>query len=133
MEQTLGICQALGYGCREGGAVQEVLDTRSVSNQTLKPKPWAAQVQEYLLDTAAPIWVNLSRGHIELYREIQSLQCGHSAYLEQQFGRAGPFWGRQYLFWHDGKPLTLIHEVFSPALDEYLGEMTRMELRSPKP
>lgn len=53
------------------------------------------------------------------------LQLGHSPYLEQQFGRVGPFWGRQYLFWHKGKPLTLIHEVFSPALDEYLGDMKR--------
>ncbi len=80
-----------------------------------------SQVEQYLRDTAAPIWVNLSRGRAELYREIQSLQQGDSKFLERHFGRPGPFWGRQYLFWHGGKPLTLIHEAFSPALDDYLG------------
>ena len=39
----------------------------------------------------------------------------------RQFGRTGPFWGRQYLFWHDRKPLTVIHEVFSTSLERYLG------------
>ncbi|MFM6197906.1 MAG: chorismate pyruvate-lyase family protein, partial [Dolichospermum sp.] len=28
-----------------------------------------------------------------------------------------------YLFWHHGKPLTLIYEVFSPFLTKYLGPM----------
>ncbi len=51
------------------------------------------------------------------------LQQGDSQFLEQQFGRPGPFWGRQYLFWHNGKPLTVIHEVFSPALEQFLGPM----------
>ena len=83
----------------------------------------AVQVEEYLRDTAAPIWVNLSRERAELYREIQTLQHGDSNFLEQHFGRPGPFWGRQYLFWHGGKPLTVIHEVFSPALEEFLGPM----------
>ena len=39
----------------------------------------------------------------------------------RRFQAQGPFWGRQYLFWHDGKPLTLIYEVFSTALEEFLG------------
>ncbi len=37
------------------------------------------------------------------------------------FQAEGPFWGRQYLFWHGGKPLTLIYEVFSTSLEEFLG------------
>ena len=69
--------------------------------------------------------MSLSRGRTELYREIQGLQLGHSAYLEEQFGRTGPFWGRQYFFWHNGKPLKLILEGFSPALDAYLGDMAQ--------
>ena len=81
------------------------------------------QVEDYLRDTAAPIWVNLSRERAELYREIQTLQQGDCEFLEQQFGQPGPFWGRQYLFWHNGKPLTVIHEVFSPALEQFLGPM----------
>jgi len=38
------------------------------------------------------------------------------------FGRSGPFWARHYLFYHNGRPLTLIYEVFSPNLDEWLGD-----------
>ena len=37
------------------------------------------------------------------------------------FQASGPFWGRHYVFWHNGKPLTLIYEVFSTALEQYLG------------
>lgn len=48
---------------------------------------------------------------------------GHSPRLEELFGVAGPFWGRHYTFWHDGQPLTLIYEVFSPRLTAYLGPM----------
>ena len=43
--------------------------------------------------------------------------------LEQAFNESGPFWGRHYLFWHHGQPLTLIYEVFSPYLRNYLGPM----------
>lgn len=39
----------------------------------------------------------------------------------RRFQCEGPFWGRQYLFWHDGKPLTLIYEVFSNQLEQFLG------------
>lgn len=37
------------------------------------------------------------------------------------FKAPGPYWGRHYVFWHNGKPLTLIYEVFSTALEQYLG------------
>ena len=39
----------------------------------------------------------------------------------RNFRQPGPFWGRQYIFWHDGRPLTLIYEVFSPVLQQLLG------------
>lgn len=42
--------------------------------------------------------------------------------LCRHFGHQGPFWGRQYLFWHCQRPLTLIHEVFSPSLQRHLGQ-----------
>jgi chorismate--pyruvate lyase len=41
----------------------------------------------------------------------------------RKFGHEGPFWGREYIFWADGQPVTLINEIFSPALEEYLGPM----------
>lgn len=81
----------------------------------------ASHVDEYLQNRNLPIWESLSRLHTELYRDIQGIYYGESEALETGFGEKGPFWGRNYLFWHSGKPLTLIYEVFSPYLSKYLG------------
>ncbi|KAK9791355.1 hypothetical protein WJX73_006727 [Symbiochloris irregularis] len=92
---------------------------------------WNADMADnYLQDKEAPIWVSLMRDRTELYREIQVVSLGNSSFLQRTFSRPGPFWGRQYLFWHGGKPLTLIHEVFSSSLEAYLGPcpMPRMNL-----
>ena len=43
---------------------------------------------------------------------------GTSTHLEHLLGVPGPFWGRHYAFWHGGKPLCVIYEVFSPRLFE---------------
>jgi len=83
----------------------------------------ASHVDEYLQNKSLPIWASLARLRTELYRDIQGLYYGDSVALEDAFGQIGPFWGRHYLFWHRGKPLTLIYEVFSPYLIRYLGPM----------
>jgi chorismate lyase len=81
----------------------------------------ASHVDEYLQNRSLPIWASLARLRTELYRDIQGIYSGDSTTLEAAFGLAGPFWGRHYLFWHHGQPLTLIYEVFSPYLTKYLG------------
>lgn len=83
----------------------------------------ASHVDEYLQNKSLPIWASLARLRTELYRDVQGIYYGHSTALEAAFGESGPFWGRHYLFWHYGKPLTLIYEVFSPYLTKYLGPM----------
>ena len=45
--------------------------------------------------------------------------------LEDAFRLPGPFLGRHYVFYHDGRPLTLIMEVFSPRLEKYLGPVAQ--------
>ena len=84
----------------------------------------ASHVDEYLENRDLPIWASLAKLRTELYRDIQGIYFGHSASLEAAFDQKGPFWGRHYLFWHHGKPLTLIYEVFSPYLIRYLGPMS---------
>lgn len=84
----------------------------------------ASHVDEYLQNRSLPIWASLARLRTELYRDVQGVYYGHSAELERAFGQTGPFWGRHYLFWHHGQPLTLIYEVFSPYLEKYLGTAT---------
>lgn len=83
----------------------------------------ASHVDEYLQNRNLPIWASLTRLRTELYRDVQGLYYGDSPALEAAFAQSGPFWGRHYLFWHHGQPLTLIYEVFSPYLTKYLGPM----------
>jgi chorismate lyase len=97
---------------------------RTASGQRLAyATSWWEQshVDEYLKNRSIPVWTSLAR--LELYRDLKGIYCGHSAALEEAFGQPGPFWGRHYLFWHHGQPLTLIYEVFSPYLQKYLGSM----------
>ncbi|KAJ0393709.1 hypothetical protein P43SY_007551 [Pythium insidiosum] len=68
-----------------------------------------------------PIGKNILQNRTELFRDMQSVHCGSSRELEKAFGHAGPFWGRSYLFWKGGRPVTFIYEVFSPALEKYMG------------
>ena len=81
----------------------------------------ASHVDEYLQNRSLPIWASLARIRTELYRDVQGIYYGYSQALEEGFAEPGPFWGRHYLFWHNGQPLTLIYEVFSPYLTNYLG------------
>lgn len=83
----------------------------------------ATAVSEYLKDSSLPIWASLSKERLELYRDIHDIYYGDCPHLEDMFNSKGPFWGRDYVFWHDQEPLTVIHEVFSSALSEYLGSM----------
>lgn len=83
----------------------------------------ASHVDEYLKNRSLPVWASLAQLRTELYRDIQGIYFGRSAALAAAFKQEGPFWGRHYLFWHRGKPLTLIYEVFSPYLIRYLGPM----------
>lgn len=81
----------------------------------------ASHVDEYLQNRSLPIWASLARLRTELYRDVRGIYYGYSPALEAGFNVEGPFWGRHYLFWHHGQPLTLIYEVFSPYLTKYLG------------
>lgn len=85
---------------------------------------WAAEeVNKYLKEVQEPMWVNFSRERMELFRSIQRIYVGNSKPLEEAFQIRGPFWARHYLFYHSGRPLTLIYEVFSRSLEKYLGPM----------
>ncbi|PLZ88405.1 chorismate lyase [Fischerella thermalis] len=87
----------------------------------------ASHVDEYLQNRSLPIWASLARLRTELYRDVQGIYYGYSDALKSGFDEEGPFWGRHYLFWHHGQPLTLIYEVFSPYLTKYLGAMQLLQ------
>lgn len=94
-----------------------------------RPVVWATSwwdestAESCIQDRSKPIWASLAEARMELYREISSVYCGSFPELESAFGATGPFWGRDYIFWHRGAPLTIIQEVFSSGLQTYLGPM----------
>ena len=109
-----------------GPRVRRQVWVRTASGQRLYyAASWweASHVDEYLQNKSLPIWASLARLRTDLYRDVQGIYYGNSEALESGFQEQGPFWGRHYLFWHHGQPLTLIYEVFSPFLTKYLGAM----------
>jgi chorismate lyase len=86
----------------------------------------ADHVDEYLQNRSLPIWASLAKLRTELYRDVRGIYCGHSPILTASF-EPGTLWGRHYLFWHQGRPLTLIYEVFSPNLQQYLGQLPHID------
>lgn len=106
-----------------GGSVDRWRSAAGGAHNLVYAASWwnAPLARHYLADASQPIWASLSKGRTELYRDIRTVTYGPCARLEAAFGVAGPFWGRDYVFWHDGAPLTVIHEIFSPSLSQYLG------------
>jgi chorismate-pyruvate lyase len=83
------------------------------------------QADENLRDRQQPIWRSLTADRAGLFREVDGLAQVSEPWLEQGFGAAGPFWSRHYRFFRGGQELTVIREVFSPALERWLGPSTR--------
>ena len=115
-------------GPREINQLQEPLIRRQVwiRNQN-KNLAWAEswwnseQVSENLKAKEEPIWKNLTQNRSELFREVDNIAIVNSKWLEEKFSYQGPFWSRNYRFFRNKKPLTIIREVFNPHLETWLG------------
>ena len=79
------------------------------------------QVSQNLKSKEEPIWKNLTQDRSELFREVDSISIVNSNWLEEEFCFEGPFWSRNYRFFRNKKPLTIIREVFNPLLENWLG------------
>ena len=79
------------------------------------------QAEEHLRQKDQPIWRSLTSKRAELFREVDGLAQVDAPWLTERFGYPGPFWSRHYRFFRGGKELTVIREVFSPALETWLG------------
>ena len=82
-----------------------------------------ATMQKYLQDPSLPIWVSLNQKYTELYRDLKGIYKGACPKLAEAFGypEVDSFWARHYLLWHGGEPITMLYEVYSPAIGKYLG------------
>ena len=115
-------------GPREIDQLKEPLIRRQVwiRNQN-KNLAWAEswwnseQVSRNLKSKEEPIWKNLTQDRSELFREVDSISIVNSNWLEEEFCFEGPFWSRNYRFFRNKKPLTIIREVFNPLLETWLG------------
>ena len=115
-------------GPREIDQLKEPLIRRQVwiRNQN-KNLAWAEswwnseQVSQNLKSNEEPIWKNLTQDRSELFREVDSISIVNSNWLEEEFCFEGPFWSRNYRFFRNKKPLTIIREVFNPLLETWLG------------
>ncbi|MFN9931705.1 MAG: chorismate pyruvate-lyase family protein, partial [Cyanobacteriota bacterium] len=83
-----------------------------------------AEAEAHLRDRSRPIWLSLTAGRAELFREVDGLGQVQADWLEQRFEHRGPFWSRHYRFFRQGRELTVIREVFSPELERWLGPAT---------
>lgn len=90
-----------------------------------------AEADQHLQDRALPIWLSLTQGRSELFREVDGLALVQSPWLEDGFEARGPFWSRHYRFFRQGRELTVIREVFSPSLEQWLGQAPRQGLHMP--
>ena len=79
------------------------------------------QVSKNLKEKEEPIWKNLTQDRSELFREVDSISIVNSNWLKKEFCFKGPFWSRNYRFFRNKKPLTIIREVFNPHLETWLG------------
>ncbi len=82
-----------------------------------------AVMQKYLKDPSLPIWVSLNQKYTELYRDLKGIYHGSCPQVAEAFGypEINTYWGRHYLLWHGGAPITMIYEIYSPAIGKYLG------------
>ena len=79
------------------------------------------EAEHHLQQRNQPIWRSLTASRAELYREVDGLARVEAPALEAGFGCPGPYWSRHYRFFRQGRELTVIREVFSPLLEEWLG------------
>lgn len=82
------------------------------------------QAELHLRQRDQPIWRSLTSERAELFREVDGLALVDAPWLAARFRAEGPYWARHYRFFRGGQPLTVIREVFSPAIARWLGPST---------
>tara|TARA_Y100001968_G_scaffold324813_1_gene364913 strand:- start:263 stop:742 length:480 start_codon:yes stop_codon:yes gene_type:complete len=86
------------------------------------------EAKKHLQNKNQPIWRSLTQDRSELFREVDGLALVNANWLESKFKKEGPFWSRHYRFFRNQQELTVIREVFNPALEKWLGPAPRKEL-----
>ena len=81
-----------------------------------------SQVKVNLINKKEPIWKNLTQDRSELFREIDTIGLVNANWLEKEFSCKAPFWSRNYRFFRNRKPLTIIKEVFNPYIEKWIGD-----------
>ena len=86
------------------------------------------EAEKHLTNKHQPIWQSLTQGRSELFREVDGLALVNAKWLASAFQTPGPFWSRHYRFFREKQELTVIREVFSPKLEQWLGSVSRHQI-----
>lgn len=84
-----------------------------------------AAYSRYLTNPTLPIGTSIVASRLELFRQMVDVACGTAP--QEVFGERreeGPVsnvWCRSYLMYVGGQAISLVYEVFSPALQRFLG------------
>lgn len=80
----------------------------------------AAAADRFMKNREETMWSNLRTQNVELYREVRRVYLGKNKELAKKFGCEDPenaeIWGRHYIFWSGGEPITVVYEAFSPKI-----------------
>ena len=80
------------------------------------------KILQNLTNEKEPIWKNLTKDRSELFREVDTIAIVNADWLDKEFRSKGPYWSRNYRFFRNKKPLTIIREVFNPYIEKWLGK-----------
>ena len=72
----------------------------------------------YLSDTV-PIGQLFLQSGIDIYKNIEEIYCGYSAYLQHYFKSSDLIWGRRYKIYYKKQILAIIQEFFPSHLIKY--------------
>ena len=82
---------------------------------------WNAEAADRLMRKREETMLNnLRDANVELYREVKRVYVGKNGALARRFGcedEDEEIWGRHYIFWSEGKPVTVVYEAFSPLIE----------------
>lgn len=86
--------------------------------QSIWPK-YDDELDYTLTQSKKPIGQSFVESQADIYRDIHEIYCGYCKNLDNEFQFDDIVWGRKYTIYSNNKPLTTIHEIFSPQIIDF--------------
>ena len=66
--------------------------------------------------TNLPLGKSIIKSEVEIYKKLHEIYYGYCQYLEEEFQKNTPMWGRKYTMYYNNKSSITIQEFFSPLI-----------------